>query len=139
MTWSKLAQWPIFLTVILLVFRKQVIDVGAFLRDVLRDRGIGIQYKARSIRIDPPGTQAKDISPPEPEPKLPPLKKIPPAGGEIDFGWLRMKEDVRDVANEVEVVREPDQKPFGNRTYQIGQRLYFAIVNGSPKDLVYPF
>lgn len=80
----------------------------------------------------------KDISPPEPEPKPTPEEKAR-EGGQIDFGWLQMKEDVMEVTNELEVIREPDERSFENRTYQIGQKHYFAVINGSSEDLVYPF
>ena len=37
--------WPIFFTVILILFKKQVANIGAFVRDIINERGMRIQHK----------------------------------------------------------------------------------------------
>lgn len=128
--------WPIFFSVTLILFKKQVGNIGTFLRDVIKERGIGIQHKDTSVRIDPPGTQEKDISSSakaiihkETEQKV---------SGEVKFGWPKIEGDSVEVTNEEEYTRDPDKITFENKTYVTGQRFYFAVVNDTSDDLVLP-
>ena len=128
--------WPIFFAFILIYFKKDVINIGIFLSDIIKQRGIGIQHKDTLVRIDPPGTQEKDISPSA----KPVLHKeiMQKADGEVKFGWLQIKGDSVEVTNELEITRDPDKRFFENKTYEIGQQLHFAVVNGTSENLVYP-
>lgn len=128
--------WPIFFTVILILFKKQVANIGAFVRDIINERGMRIQHKDTSVRIDPPGTQEKDIS--SPAKAITRKETVQRVKGEVQFGWLEMIGDNVDVTDEVEVTRDPDKMTFENETYETGQRCYFAVVNNTSDDLVSP-
>jgi len=129
--------WPIFFAAILILFKAQVINIGTFFSDIIKERGIGIKHKDTSLRIDPPDTQEKDISQLKPKPV--PLKEITnKEDGQVKFGWLKMKDGIMEVTNELEITRDPDEKVFENRTYMIGQQHHFAVINSTSEDLVYP-
>ena len=129
--------WPIFFAVILILFKRQVSNIGIFLSDIIKERGIGIKHRDTSFRIDPPGTQEKDISTlPTPGAHKEITQK---ADGEVKFGWLKTEGDNAVVTNELEITRDPDKRTFENKTYAIGQQLYFAVANGTSENLVYPF
>ncbi len=60
------------------------------------------------------------------------------ADGKVEFGWLRTEGDIVEVTNELIITRDPDKRTFENKTYEIGQQLHFAVVNGTSKNLEYP-
>lgn len=128
--------WPIFFTVILILFKKQVANIGTFVRDIINERGIGIQHKDTSVRIDPPGTQEKDIS--SSAKAITHKETEQRVNGDVQFGWLKMIGDSVDVTDEVEITRDPDKMTFENKTYETGQRFYFAVVNDTSDNLVSP-
>jgi hypothetical protein len=128
--------WPIFFTTTLLIFKKQVVNIGSFLGNIIAERGIGIQHKDTSLRIDPPGTQEKDVSL---SAETIPHKEIEQGvSGDIKFGFLETKGISEEVTDEVEITRDLDQMTFENKTYETGQRVYFAVVNDTSDNLVLP-
>ena len=128
--------WPIFLVITLILFKRQLINIGVFLGDIIKKRGIGVQHKDTSLRIDPPGTQEKDFS----ATAIPRLSEeiTKMADGEAEFGWLKTEGDSVEVTNEIIVSRDPDKRTFENKIYEIGQQLHFAVVNGTTENLIYP-
>jgi hypothetical protein len=128
--------WPIFFVFTLIFFKRQLINIGAFLGDIIKKRGIGVQHKDTSLRIDPPGTQEKDFS----ATAIPGLREeiTRMADGEAEFGWLKTEGDSVEVTNELIVTRDPDKRTIENKTYEIGQQLHFAVVNGTTENLIYP-
>lgn len=128
--------WPIFLTAILILFKKQVLNIGSFFGNIIEKRGIGIQHKETSVRIDPPGTQEKDVSLPSKTISHKEIEKR--RSGEVKFGFMEMKGTNAVVTSEVEITRSLDHMIFEDKTYETGQRLYFAVVNDTPDNLVFP-
>jgi hypothetical protein len=128
--------WPMFFTATLILYKKQVVSIGSFLGDIIAERGIGIHHKDTSLRIDPPGTQGKDVSL---SAETIPHKEIEQGvSGKVKFGFIETKGINAEVTDKIEITRNLEQITFENKPYDIGQRVYFAVVNDTSDNLFLP-
>ena len=126
--------WPIFLFIIILLFKDPIFKIGAFFRELIKSRGLKGKYKNSEILIppdDPETTKQRSVD--EVRDKVFSSLSLSSSYVGVDesiimgFGVVSTKDF--EIAGNLNIHWNPDMKTVNGNHYEIGQRVYFAIKN----------
>lgn len=135
--------WPVFLAVILLAFKKELIAAAVFLGNRVHEKRLRTPDGRISPRTDAADSQQEDVSPVAMKATArdyatPEMSKSV-ANPIFTFGFYKLKaNDTPRTTKELDVIYEPEYKHTMDSSYPIGQKVEFAIINFSRNTIHFP-